>query len=155
MSWHRGLRRTERTTWIHAVDTCCGPRLAAERRRQSTWRCGIGKDRAGGADGMVENQAQTRTRIHATHHGSTGGGRSCGTSGDWDQRGGASHSLSAVRPELGTGMAGIYASLSPMAWNLFPFCLCPHLTIRRDRRRRQGTNQLGSKTVFNTNIIRQ
>ena len=75
---------------------------------------------------MVENQAQTRTRMRATHHGSTGGGRSFGTSGDWDQRGGASHCLSAVRPELGTGMAGIYASLSPMAWKLFPFCLCPH-----------------------------
>ena len=46
------------------------------------------------------------------------------------------------RPELGTGMAGIYASLSPMAWILFPFCLCPHqrVTTPRDRRRRQGTN---------------
>jgi hypothetical protein len=57
MSSHRGLRRAERTTWIHADNAGCGPGLAAGRRRRSAGRRGTSEvwgrrsGRAGGEPG--------------------------------------------------------------------------------------------------------
>jgi hypothetical protein len=45
MSSHSGLRRAERTTWIHADNAGCGQGLPAGRRRRSAGRRGTGEGR--------------------------------------------------------------------------------------------------------------